>query len=150
MALRPNHDLLVVTWLRTLSLTADGIGTDLPATGDDWEDHGFIQISTVGGSPMLHTPIRQPSVQVDVWANRAGSELPPWNKAGHLCEEVFAVFEDFGLVEPVRAHTIVTPAGYNPVRIMAAWPETEPRRMEDDPSSYARYTFDAAVRWVAA
>jgi hypothetical protein len=140
----PSHDLVAVAFLQSLDLPADGIDTDLPRDPADWTNQGFIQVTAVGGSPEIDVPVYRPAVQVDVWANRPGSEYPPWNQAGHLAAALVAATYDtdnFGISPTL-------PDGFRTVRVLTAFPLSEPRRILDDPAGFARVSLDLALRWV--
>lgn len=135
---------VLVWWLHTLDLPVDGIGDTLPAEPDEWATNGYVQIpTTVGGSPNVDVPQRQPVMQVDCWANRPNSELAPWNRAESLASRI---------VEAAQAQrgpiTLTVPAGFRPVQLKSVWPRTEPRRLPNDPSRFARVSLDLEMRWV--
>lgn len=139
----PSHELVACAWLNTLGLPADGIDTDLPRDPADWATQGFIQVTAVGGSPNIDVAVYQPAVQVDVWCTRVDSELPPWNQAGNLAGQLVAATYD-----AANANVSPTlPAAFRPVRVLSAFPLSEPRRILDDPAGFARVGFDLALRW---
>lgn len=138
------------SWLRTISgIPANKINTVLPAL-DQWEDTGFVQINgTVGGTPHLDAPIRQPVVQVDTWACRRDSDKPPWDKASRLMELIMAA-----CVGPV-ASSVMVPLhiGSDLVRLMSVYPVSEPHKPPQgldtgDAASFARYTVDLQFIWM--
>ena len=140
----PSSDLVTVAYLSMLGLPADGIDTDLPADPATWSTNGFAQVTAVGGSPDIYVPVYQPAVQVDVWCTRVGSELPPWNQAGHLAGQLVAATYDTDNLNV----SPTLPAGFRPVRVLSAFPLSEPRRVMGDPAGFARVTLDLALRWV--
>lgn len=143
----PNSSLIAVAYLQTLGLPADGIDTDLPADPAEWATNGFVQVAAVtGGSPDLDIPLHRPIVQVDVWCTRLDSELPPWNQAGHLAGTLVAATYDSDNLNV----TPTLPDGFRPVRVMSAFPVTEPREIAGDPAGFARVSLDLALRWMLA
>lgn len=139
---QPSTDLVAVAWLGSLSLTTDGVGTVLPADPNTWAANGWVQVTTVGGSPAVHIPMREGVVQVDAWCCRPNSELAPWNRAGSLAGEI--VDACYRQERPVN---ISLPAGFRPVRVHTVYALTEPRAIEGDDSRFARYQLDVQVNW---
>lgn len=134
---------VVLAWLDTLTLPADGVGADLPTSPSDWSANGFVQVPVVaGGSPGVYTPVRSPVVQIDCWTNRPNSELPPWRRCEHLAESVVAAM--YAVTRPV---TINLGEDWHPARLHSIYPISELRRVLDDPAHYARVTFDVQAHW---
>lgn len=138
----PMSDAVVVALIKTFPGTPPlGVATSLPGDAGSWADLGFIQVASVGGSPLTHVPVRVPVLQVDCWASNVNSQKPAWSKAGNLAEVVVNATYDF---EPLR---VTLPETFYPARVLSCWPVTEPRRIPGDPSGFARVTFDLAVKW---
>lgn len=138
----PSNDLIAALWLRTLDLTADDIGTELPANPASWADGGYVQVTAVGGSPNIHVPMRAPAVQIDCWTCRPNSEQAPWNKAGDLAGQI--VHATYDMTRPVN---LTMPSDYKGVRVHSVYPLGEPRPLPGDEAGFARVSFDMAVRW---
>ncbi len=143
----PNVELLAVAWLKSLDgIPANGVATTLPADPATWAGEGFVQVTTVGGSPAVHTPLRRPVVQLDTWANNPDSLKPPWGKASALMETVI-----WGCYQlSTQQRTFVLPHGFGNARLLTAWPVTEPRRVPADESGFARYSCDLTMVWTIA
>jgi hypothetical protein len=148
LVLLPNTDLVAVQWLRRNSkFSAKGVGiaTSLPADRAKIVT-GFITTQIVGGSPEIELPIRHPVVAVSHWAAPAveGSSKVPWPQASALAEWTWEQTWD-------RADQNVTLSfslpGYAQARVFTVEALTEPRRVEDDPSGYARVDVDLLFHW---
>lgn len=143
---RANSELVAVAWLRS----ADGIAsaqvaTSLPADVSTWAEDGFIQVCpVVGGTPQMYYALREPVVQLDVYAATPSSGKPPWAKAASLAEQVVvATYDEAGM-----QRTLTLPAGFPQARVLTAHLTSEPRRVPGDDASYARYTTDLALHWI--
>jgi len=150
MAKLPTNDLVAISWIKTLDgIPSSKVATTLPLNPKDpndnssWEASGFITVMTVGGQPQRHLPVRQPVVQVTCWATNTASGKPPWGKANELAATIVeACYEqsNFGRV--------ATPAAFEDVRVMSAYPLVEPYRVPGDGARFAIYRFDLAMHWV--
>lgn len=146
MPLHPTSELVAVAWIKTIAgINPSNVATTLPQSTTSWSTDGFVQVSTVGGTPGLYLPVAAPAVSVDCWAVNPSSGRPPWGKANQLAESIRAAVYD-----PEHVQQLVTgfPGDYNDARVLGAWLLTEPRRMRDDDASYARYTFDLSLNWI--
>ncbi|HWB38440.1 MAG TPA: hypothetical protein VHA75_20680 [Rugosimonospora sp.] len=143
MSLQPNTELVALAWLTATVGLPDGL--DLPEDNTTWAASGFIQVHTVGGTPGVHFPLRQPVVSVDCWAVDSDGEYPPWNRALQMAEQVVAACYD-----PASKRQVTLPAAYLPAHVQSAYPLTEPRRVPSDVAAYAHAQFDLALNWVAA
>jgi hypothetical protein len=148
LVLLPNTDLVAVAWLRRNAKFSErniGIATTLPSDRAKLVS-GFITTQVVGGSPELELPIRKPVVAVSSWAAPAteGSSKTPWPQAAAISEWIWEMTWD-------RAHMNVTLSfslpGYAQARVFTVEALTEPRRVEDDPSGYARVDVDLLINW---
>lgn len=153
---RPTNELVAVAWLVAYvpEFTADMVGPSLPKDTTKWAASGFVQVSAIpSGTPDIDIPLRRPRLQIDSWATanqgaNATSSKPPWNLAAQLIEAIRIATEDaqtgrYGKTIPVKAN-------YLDARVQAAYLLTEPTRVLDDPSGYARFTTDLAIDWVPA
>lgn len=139
---QPTSELVATAWLDTLGLTVDDVGIELPADPTLWAANGFVQVTTVGGTPAIHVPMRQAAIQVDAWCCRPNSEQAPWNRAGSLAGEVVD-----GCYAQTRPVNITLPAGFREVRVHSTYPLSEPRPIVGDDSRFARYQFDMQMNW---
>jgi hypothetical protein len=147
IVLRATPELVAVAWLKTV--VGDIVATTLPKPAADgslsWETTGFVTVTTVGGTPNLYVPMREPVTGVDCWAASTSSQKPPWNKAACLAEAINTACQAHTSIP----QTVTLPAGYPAVQVRSAYATGEPRRIPDDPSSYARYTIPGLVlAWV--
>lgn len=148
----PTNGLVAVAWLsqRVAGLNDAMVATTLPRDPSKWAAVGFVQATPVTGLPGRDLPTRHPVVQVDCWAvalsgdGSVNSEKPPWNKAARLAELIVAACESD---VQVFSRPVAMPTGYAGARVLGAYPTTEPATVLDDPSGYARVTFDLAIDW---
>lgn len=141
--LRATHELVATAWLKTV--VGDRVATTLPKPAKDgsisWADGGFVTLTVAGGTPNLYVPLREPAIGIDCWAANTGSQRPPWNKAAALAESIQAACYD----HPAIPKVVALPAGYPAARVLSTYTTGEPRRVPDDPSSYARYSIPGLV-----
>jgi hypothetical protein len=141
--LRATPELVAIAWLKTV--VGDIVATTLPKPAKDgsvsWAETGFVTITTVGGSPNLYVPMREPAISVDFWAMNPGSQKPPWDKAASMAEAVVAACQAHRTIP----QTVALPTGYPTALIRSAYVTGEPRRIPDDPSSYARYSIPGLI-----
>jgi hypothetical protein len=158
MSMNPTSDLVAVAWVSGIAgLSSSVVSTNLPQDNSTWATSGFVTVSTIGGSPDLYVPIRQPVIQVDCWAVNPNSGRPPWGKANALAELVRAHVEA-GPRASNFARSLTFPQGdYLGANVMDAIMRTEPRRgitegvaPSGDEASYARYLFDLELHWRVA
>lgn len=140
----PTSPLVAVAWLQRLGLPA---ATARPADAATWSAAGFVVASVVGGAGAADlTGQRRPIVSLDAWAVSLNSSKPPRNQAANLLETIRATVDDF-------APVVVTPgpAGlYRDALVQDAWLVTsEPREIPDPDTSYAHFTMDVGIAWVA-
>jgi hypothetical protein len=142
---RATTDLVAVAWLKGVAGIPPGsVATTLPSDTSAWAASGFVQVTCVGGSPEPHMPLRVPVVSVDCWAVNPNSGRPPWGKAATLAELV----RD-GTLAGDAGRVVTLPVGGLSARVLSAWALTEARRILDDDASYARYSLDVSLAWVA-
>lgn len=145
LLLRATPELVAIAWLK--GVVGDRVATMLPKDNASWAASGFCTIDTVGGSPNMYVPLREPVMGVDCWANNPSSQKPPWNKAAMLAEAIQAACYDHRTIP----QTVTLPTGYPAVQVKSAYTTGESRRIPDDPSSYARYSIPGLVLvWVEA
>ena len=152
----PTNELVAVAWLgqNVTGLSSTIVGTGLPKDTTKWADTGFLQVTALpSGVPDVDVPVRRPRLQLDGWATAntsgtASSIKPPWNLANRLLELVRVATEDAQTGK--YGAEVTMPANYSPARVLAAYLITEPTRVLDDPSGYARFTADLALDWAPA
>lgn len=136
--LNPGTEKVAVSFLKTLT-GINSIATSLPADPKTWGGEGFYQVQTVGGSPHRHLPQSQPVVVIDVWTpdGRFGT-------AERLAENIRRAIVD----DPTFfGQELDLGADFKNARVLSAWPVTEPRRVENDPRGYGRFTFDVQINY---
>lgn len=144
---QPTAERVAVAWLGAVDGLAPGyVGTELPSDPATWLESGYVQIQALpGGATDIDVPQwRRAVLQLDTWATGGPSSIsPPWNLAAHLAEHVRDAIESqaYGQVIDLGPH-------YYDARVQAVYFTTEPRRILDDPSGYARFTTDLALDWV--
>ena len=78
---------------------------------------------------------------MDCWAANSQSQKPPWNKAAVLAEAIQAACYD----HPGIPQRVALPADYPDAQVLSAYTTGEHRRINDDASSYARYSIPGLV-----
>ena len=147
----PTNALVAVAWLSQRVPGLDGamVATRLPRELAAWADLGFVQASPVTGVPDVDIPVRHPLVQVDCWAvsldaSGAVSTRQPIHKANRLAELIRTATE---LPTAKYSSPVTMPANYAGALVLSAYPVTEPSEVPDDPSGFARVTFNLALDW---
>lgn len=151
LVLRANAELVLMAYLRQRILAAYGTVVGAVLQGPDelgrysWQDVGFVQPSSAGGSIDAYVPIRRPVVSLDVWAVSRNSKRPPWGQAFAVAETIIAAMYD---TPDNDTHAVVTlPNGYPDARVTGFRVLTEPSRRPSDPSDFARVGFDVEIAW---
>lgn len=139
LQLRATPELVATAWLKTV--VGDRVSTTLPKDNSSWAASGFCTLVLAGGTPNIYVPLRDPAMGVDCWAFNAQSQKPPWNKAAALAEAIVVACQD----HPSIPQKVTLPAGYPAAQIKSAYITGDPRRVPDDPSSYARYSIPGLV-----
>lgn len=142
----PNSELVAVTFIRSLSVmpsATSGVGTTLPEDTSKWID-GFAQLQVVGGSPDRDVATKKPLVQVDVYVPSISSSKPQWGKAATIAADIV---EKLYALQNV-GQELSLGAAFKNARVQSAYAASEPRRVNNDPSGYARYTVDVSLSWV--
>lgn len=140
--LHATTELVTQAWLK--SVVGDIVATKLPRDNTSWAASGFLTVATTGGNTGLYVPLRSPVVSADCWAVNPQSGRPPWNKATSLAERIVAATYD-----PAYTPQLVTlPSGYAQARVLTVYSAYEPRRVPDDPGSYARMSLGLVVNWI--
>lgn len=149
MSLIPTSALVAVAWIgqRVPEISAGMVATTLPRDPSSWAAAGFVQVTPITGTPDIDVDTRHPLVQVDCWAMSPTSTNPPVGKANVLAERIrtYAHSRDAAFSSPVTL-----PHDYDDAIVLGAYALTEPTVVPDDPSGYARVTFDLALDWARA
>jgi hypothetical protein len=141
-----NTDLAATAWLGSLlGLTPAMVATTLPEDNTTWAASGFVTVRTVGGTPEMYVPMREPVVSVDCYATAGAGNQAPYAQANNLAETIVAACQNLASFGAV----LHGPAGYPDMRVLQAHALQEPRRLFGDRSFYARYQFDLALYWIA-
>jgi len=153
----PITPLVAVAWIgqRVPGLTAAQVATRLPRDLSTWADEGFVQLTPIPtGFDVDSGGRRRGLVQVDAWgvnvkADGSAQRSPALNKAWRLANLVIVATED----ELQRATggfgaAVTMPPTYLGARVLAAYPQTEPAEVPNDPSGFGRVSFDLALDWV--
>lgn len=138
----PSPEEVVKAWATTLlGWDAARMSTRLPASEVVEGPLGFTTLLSLGGSPERNQIIQAPVVRMDFWAKASGSAKPQWGTAFNLA----------GLIprndQPSHVARLETGASTFPVNLLAAFAITEPRKIENDPASYARVSLDLQTSW---
>lgn len=136
-----------VGYLRALAPSiADSIATSLPAV-DRWPAGLFVTVNDLpGGAPEIDLPqLRHAYVTLDVYAAFPDNDNPQWGRAAIGAELLRGALDS---AQPYGRPLDLGP-DYRAARVQAAYAISEPRKVEDDPSAFARYTFDAQIDWAA-
>lgn len=146
--LYPSNEAIGIAFLKAIpGLPTNKISTNLPADPKSWKDTGFVQVRSVGGSPNRDLPQAEPVLTLDCWAVHPDSDKPNWGLANDLAERVRRFLQDTNVY---HGQQIDAGPNYLMGRLIAAWPITEPRRVDGDINNYARYTFDVQLVWAVA
>ncbi|MCU1617791.1 MAG: hypothetical protein JWO98_5331 [Frankiales bacterium] len=87
--------------------------------------------------------MRSSGLQVDAWAASASSR-PQWGDASQLIERFKSALDE----DQAFGETLDLGPNFLPVRVQALYADQEPRRVEGDPSGYARFTMDVFMDWI--
>jgi hypothetical protein len=145
----PNGELVGQAWLIAYAgFDPAQVAGHLPAP-DKWTASGFVQVRALsGGGVNADLPEHRTTVlQVDLWGTRSVRDTfrPLWGVAMSLAEQVAtATYRD--VQHYGRPLTMPVP-DYLPARALAAVLLSEPVRVEDDPSGYARMTTNLSIAW---
>lgn len=147
----PTNAIVAAAWIgqRVVAVTPAMVATRLPREVADWAVTGFVQCTPITGVPDVDIPVRHPLVQVDAWAVKLDAEgnitnKPPVGKANVLAERVRIATES---PSALYGRKVITPPQYEDAIVLSAYALTEPAEISDDPSGYARVSFDLALDW---
>lgn len=143
----PNGELVCQAWLSTVAdFPKAQVATRL-APIEKWTADGFLTVRALPAG-VVHqelTERRGSILQLDTWAASKHSARALWGVAANMAERIrAATFRD---AQPYGKPLDMPVSGYLTARVLAAYLVSEPRRVEGDPSGYARMTCDLAVDW---
>lgn len=140
----PNAELVVESLLGRIFGTTDHVASSLPDDFTKWVESGFVTYENLSGVPGVSLPTRNPVFRLSFWAttSRPGSTRPPWGKAYNL-----ASIAEKALQAPQVRGEFATRSGYYPHVLITAYPTTDPARVNNDPSGYARVDMSVLVKW---
>jgi hypothetical protein len=144
------HPTATGTMIAWLSASVPAVASNLPEISS-WPVlggtvRGFVTVPAVVGGTVHYAGVRVPVLQVEAWAAVPTSDRPQYGAAEQLAEDVLAAaaaLNDGGPGVLVRQR-----AGYNQALVQAVAMATEPRRLDDPDTGYARYLMDLALAWV--
>lgn len=135
----PTDELVAVAYLpRVTELDESIIATTLPEANAGWAESGFVTLFGSGGNPVPGLPQDAPVVTVDCWAVKG-----KWALAFNLARTITRAFDG-----RVDSTPFTVKANYREARVLDGRVLTTPRRVRNDPSLFARVTFDLLLNWV--
>jgi hypothetical protein len=153
----PNGELVCQAWLaRYADIPAGFIAGTLPKDPKEprsdadyarmWTRFLTVRALPAGAVHQELTERRGSILQLDAWARELrGSGKQPRGVSANMLERVrVATFRD---AQPYGKPLDMPVSGYLTARVLAAYLVSEPRRVEGDPSGFARMTCDLAVDW---
>lgn len=146
----PEHPTATGTMIAWLGTFAPAVASNLPEI-TSWPVlsgtvRGFVTVPTVAGGTVHYAGVRVPVLQVETWAGVPSSDRPQYGAAEQLAEDIVAAanaLNGTGSSVLVRQR-----AGYSQAMIQSVPFMTEPRRLDDPDTGYARYLMDLALAWV--
>lgn len=142
----PTSALVAISWIwqRVPGITEQMVASRLPRETSSWAVNGFVQVTPVTGTPDIDIDTRHPLVQVDCWAMNPNTTNPPIGKANNLAELIRTATHS---PDARYSSPVTLPHDYEDAIVLSAYAMTEPVVVPDDPSGYARVTFDLALDW---
>lgn len=143
----PSSRLVAASWLK-LALPDVRAGTELPTADASSRTKGYVRTAVVGGDPGRYVPMRAPVVAAECWlAPRGEDGDASWARAEDLGERLVAASYDRQLQGVVV--DLSTVGSYGSARVHDVTALTEPQRVENDPSGWARVDVDLLINWTA-
>lgn len=139
----PTAALVGVAWMRQRTRLNPGqVATSLPADQEGWKSSGFVTINALPSrSADIDLPQRRLSMlTADCWAIKG-----QWNLANQLAEIIRQATE-----AQLHGQQLTVAPDYLDARVQSLYLVTEPRVVRDDPSGFARLTFDVQCDWLVA
>ena len=149
-AYRANTSLVAGLWLSSLpGLNSGMVATRLPEKAEEnpsLASSGFVTYKTVGGTPNMYVPEREPVLQINCYGfpPATGSRRPQWAVANGLAENIAAACQTTASFNA----TLALPTGYSHARVQQAHLLSEPREVYGDRAYWAIYQFDLQLYWV--
>lgn len=150
----PNSSLVVQAWIgqRVPGIVSSQVASRLPRDNAAWAAEGFVQVTIVPTPAEVDIPVRHAYAQVDAWAVALASDgsvssKRPVNLAWRLANLIVRATEDDTQRVGGFGREVTLPPDYVSARVQAAYVQTEPAEIPDDPSGYARVSFDLALDW---
>lgn len=147
---RANTSLVASRWLSSLpGLNSGMVGARLPEKAEQNASlitSGFVAYRTVGGTPDMYVPERQPALEIKCYGFPvlSASRKPQWALANGLAENIAAACQ-----LPASFNALLTlPTGYPHARVQQAHLLSEPRELYGDQAYWAVYQFDIQLYWV--
>lgn len=137
-------------WLSSLPGFNSGmVATRVPEKAEQSQsliDSGFVTFRTVGGTPDMYVPERQPVLDIRTYGfpTTSASRKPQWALANSLAERILKACQDTSSFNA----KLTLPAGYPPARVQQAHALSEPMEVYGDRSYWAVYRFDLQIYWV--
>lgn len=149
----PSGELVAVAVVGAIvNPTGAVAATKLIVDTDSWRADGMVTVRPLDVSPAdIDLPRFSSYLKVSCWGAPAtsGSDKPQWNLAHGLAGLIKR-----GLGNDVQHFGRTVDVGgalqYRDAIVYSAYVMTEPRRIENDPSAYARVDFDLMVDWAIA
>ena len=145
-----NTDLVAGLWLASLpGLNAGMVGTTVPEKAEanaSLVTSGCVEYFTVGGTPDMYVPERQPVLQIKTYGFplKTGSRRPQRALANDLAEAIVAACQS-----PSNFNAKLTlPNDRFPARVQQAHALQEPRPVPDDRGYWSVFQFDLQIYWV--
>jgi hypothetical protein len=150
--LRPNTEIVAVSWARRVpGIPDEGVATRLPSERSKVVD-GFVTVLAVGvAGSEIDVPLHRPVVTFSCWAANPneGSSKIPWPVAARMAEQLWeSTF--YPIFEGIKVQGLVLPMyldGYANARVLTVNAVSEPVRVPDDPSNFARFDVDLELNW---
>ena len=131
---------VVEAWLKTIDSVPDSlVGPTLPSDNSTWGASGFYQVTTVGGTPNPDLGIKEPVVAISCWAAVAEGSHAPTNRAESYATDIRNA--------AMSARTMRLTIGATTVFLLGVNAVTEPLRVPDVRTNYARSDVQVQVWW---
>lgn len=143
----PNAELVAQAWLvaAVSGLTASQVATTLP--DPPWPGNEFVQVTQVGGTPDIYTPVMESVVSVNCFAIKSSSLKPPWGQAAQLAMRIWEATFPVRYAPHAAVVATMPKSGYSQAHIRTVVAVSQPKRIPSDPSQYAVYNLDLQFSW---
>lgn len=131
-------------WATSIFNTAM-VGQQLPEDNTTWAASGFITATISPGlGPHMYYRFDRPVATFQCWTCNPDTGVPPWGKAQNLAETIRV--RGAYLNQPV---SVTVPDSSENARVLSAYLVSEPRKLFSDLGTYAAYSVDVQLFWVA-